>query len=224
MNASVCPTITAATAKTYQRQIEMVAGFAPRIHIDIADGELTPNKLMSVTRLWWPGNVRADIHVMYRQPLKHMDALIALQPQLIILHAEAQGDFGLFAQTAHRHGIEIGVALLQTTPVSAISQGLEFIDHVLVYSGKLGSFGGNANQALLGKVRALRKLKPTLEIGWDGGINDHNIDILAQAGVDVLNVGGFIQKSKNPQAAYATLCKAIHDRTKTPASQTLAEG
>ncbi len=53
----------------------------------------------------------------------------------------------------------------------------------------------------------LRKLKPELEIGWDGGVNDTNAAILVQSGVDVLNVGGFIQKSKDPQAAYNKLCE-----------------
>lgn len=207
--ATVCPTITAATAKTYQRQIEQVAGFAHRIHIDIADGILTPNKLIAPGRIWWPEEVLADIHVMHKNPMPHMQTLIGLRPQLIILHAEAQGDFGLFADLAHQHGVAVGVALLQTTPVSTIKRALDFIDHVLVFSGSLGHYGGTANTALLAKVRTLRELKPEIEIGWDGGVNDTNAAILAQSGVDVLNVGSFIQKSKDPWAAYERLCEQL---------------
>lgn len=209
MRVSVCPTVTAATAKTYQRQLELAASLSQHIHIDIADGILTPNKLIAPNRVWWPENIRADIHVMHKHPMEHMETLIALQPRLIILHAEAKGDFGLFAQTAHDHGIGIGVALLQTTPVSAIKQAIELLDHVLIFSGSLGKFGGKANTALLTKVRAIRKLKPEIEIGWDGGINDTNTAILAQSGVDVLNVGGYIHKSKDPWAAYDKLCNTL---------------
>ena len=42
-------------------------------------------------------------------------------------------------------------------------------------------------------------------IGWDGGINADNVVELVRAGVEVLNVGGFIQHSSDPGAAYAKL-------------------
>jgi pentose-5-phosphate-3-epimerase len=58
---------------------------------------------------------------------------------------------------------------------------------------------------LLDKVKELRKLKPTLEIGWDGGVNDRNARQLAEGGVDVLNVGGFIHSAEDSRAAYAKL-------------------
>jgi ribulose-phosphate 3-epimerase len=58
---------------------------------------------------------------------------------------------------------------------------------------------------LLNKVTELRKLKPELEIGWDGGINVDNAKQLSEGGVDVLNVGGAIQKAEDPKAAYDKL-------------------
>jgi 3-keto-L-gulonate-6-phosphate decarboxylase len=48
-------------------------------------------------------------------------------------------------------------------------------------------------------------LKPSLEIGWDGGVNTSNVQQFINGGVDVLNVGGFIQHAHNPQAAYLEL-------------------
>lgn len=202
---TVSPTVDAFTAEEFRTQIERIAGFAVRIHIDVADGSMTPEPLVPVADVWWPGGVRADIHVMYRQPLAHLPALVALGPQLVIFHAESEGSFALASEELHRHGIEAGVALLPETPVSVIESGLVHIDHVLVFSGDLGKFGGTADLGLLDKVKQLKALKPQLEIGWDGGINEQNIRTLANAGVDVLNAGGFIQNSKDPLAAYATL-------------------
>ncbi len=209
MNASICPTITAADAASYQQQIEKVAGFATRLHIDLADGVFTPANLVPVDQVWWPGGVRADLHVMCKRPLEVLPALIALQPQLIILHAESEGNFAEFAEAVHHHGIEAGVALLQTSPVETIKEGLPFIDHVLIFSGDLGRFGGKANPALLSKVRTLKSLKPQLEIGWDGGINAQNISALVRSGVEVLNVGGFIHNAEDPAAAYAMLANVL---------------
>jgi ribulose-phosphate 3-epimerase len=205
MAATIVPTIDAATADEYRAQIEHVANFALRLHIDTADGEMTPAPLLPIADVWWPGGVRADIHVMYKRPLEHLQALIALGPQLVIFHAESEGSFGQASAVLRKHGIEAGVALMQQTPVEAIEQGLHWVDHVLVYSGSLGIFGGTADMALLDKVRRLKQLKPQLEIGWDGGVNADNVRQLAEAGVDVLNSGGFIQKSDDPHAAYATL-------------------
>jgi len=202
----ICPTITRRTPEDYQQQIEKVAHFARRIHIDVADGALAPNELLPIDQVWWPGGMRADLHVMYRHPLKYLKTLIALGPQLVILHAEAEGNFMDCAELLHNHGIEAGIALLPGTGVETIEPGLEFIDHVLIFSGNLGHQGGSqADLKLLEKAKRLKSLKPSLEIGWDGGVNDQNVRQLARAGVEVVNAGGFIQNAPNPAAAYAKL-------------------
>lgn len=204
---SICPTVTATNAHNYRTQIERIAQFASRIHIDVSDGILAPNKLLDLDQVWWPGGVRADLHVMLDNPFDHVEIYRSLGSQLVIVHAEAKGDFMAFAEFMHRHGIETGVALLQDTPVETIVPAIDMIDHVLIFSGKLGYFGGQADLSLLDKVKQLKQIKPALEIGWDGGINDSNAMLLADGGVEVLNVGGFIQRSPQPRAAYEKLEK-----------------
>jgi ribulose-phosphate 3-epimerase len=202
----ICPTITASEPHTYRTQMERVAGFAHRVHIDLADGVFAPTKLVSVDEAWWPGGMRADLHVMYQRPFDYLDALVALGPQMIIVQAEAEGDFLTFAGRLHHHGIEAGVALLPQTPPEIIKPGLELIDHVLIFSGNLGHQGGSrADLQLLEKVKAIKALKPTIEIGWDGGVNDQNIKQLVNGGVEVVNVGGFIQGAIDAEKAYAEL-------------------
>lgn len=209
MAAEICPTIDAETLDEFNEQMHRVAPFVLRVHIDVADGILTPNKLVTIENIWWPGGVRADIHVMYKQPQPHIPALIALGPQLVILHAEGSGDFIACAEMLHKHGIEVGVALLPQTPVQTIVPALDVIDHVLVFSGNLGHFGGEADLTLLGKVTELKRLKPGLEIGWDGGVNERNAARLAEGGVDVLNSGGYIHKAADPHVAYAILASEV---------------
>lgn len=209
MQPSVCPTVTAENAHLYRTQIERVALFATRMHIDVSDGVLAPNKLLELDKVWWPGGVRADLHVMLENPFEHVQLYRALGPQLVIVHAEAQGDFIEFAELMHGHGIETGVALLQETAVETILPAIESIDHVLIFSGKLGYFGGQADLDLLEKVQHLRQIKPTLEIGWDGGINDQNARALVEGGVDVLNVGGFIHRAPDAAKAYELLTTAL---------------
>jgi ribulose-phosphate 3-epimerase len=209
MSATICPTVTTDNPSVYKLQVEQTIAYAHRIHIDLADGIFTRNKLMAIEDVWWPGGVRADLHVMYEKPFNHLAALIALRPQLIIVHAEADGDFMSFATDAHRYGIEVGVALLPETPVEAIQPALEVIDHVLIFSGNLGHFGGHADMGLLGKAQQLKTLKPRLELGWDGGVDDKNARLLALGGIDVLNAGGYLHGAVAPKTAYATLKKAV---------------
>jgi len=211
----ICPTIDAEDSEAYGKQVEKVALFAHRVHIDLGDGEFTPNKLVEIPEVWWPGGVRADLHVMYERPFDYVDELIALGPQLIIVHAEAEGEFGEFAQKIRRHGIEVGVALLQDTPVELIKPALGLVDHVLIFSGNLGYQGGSeADLGLLEKVKEIKAVRSTIEIGWDGGVNDQNIKQLIDGGVEVVNVGGFIQHSHDAAKAYESLMAAANPSQK----------
>lgn len=203
--AIICPTVLAGNEHDYREQVERIAHFAVRVHIDLADGIFAPSKTIAANHVWWPSGVQADLHVMYKEPFKHTKLFLKLRPELIIVHAEATGDFITFAEKAHEAGIQVGVALKPETQVGTIVPALDVIDHVLVFSGNLGHFGGQADTHLLTKVLKLKRLKKTLEVGWDGGINNQNAAILAASGVDVLNTGGYIQHAEHPESAYEQL-------------------
>lgn len=205
----ICPTITVNNSDDYQRYIERIASFAVRIHIDLADGTLTENKLINPDLIWWPGGVRADVHIMYKYPDRHFTLIMDLKPQLIIVHAEADGDFKWLANTLHNNGMEVGVALLAETPANVLFESIGLIDHVLIFSGNLGSYGGQADLSLLEKAHSLKAVKPQLEISWDGGINENNALALINGGVDVLNVGKYLQQAKSVEEAYARLEKVV---------------
>lgn len=209
---TICPTVTARNTDDYREQMERIAPFTERVHIDVADGVFTPVKLAPLRDVWWPHGVHADLHVMFQRPFEHTKEYVKLAPKLVIVHAEAEGQFFQFAEELLRHNIKVGVALKPHTAVDKIRGALEWIDHVLVFSGNLGHFGGTANTHLLTKVLHLRQLKPEIEIGWDGGINATNANLLAAGGVNVLNVGGFIHHARDPRAAYEQLAEQINSR------------
>ncbi|HET7060013.1 MAG TPA: hypothetical protein VFH99_01695 [Candidatus Saccharimonadales bacterium] len=205
--AVICPTITATDPHEYREQMERVQPFAKRVHIDLMDGHFAPTKSPDLRHIWWPDGVTADIHLMYQRPLPQLPMLIKLRPNLVIIHAEADVDHAHFADSLHKVGIRAGLAFLQDTPISPI---IKKFDHVLVFSGHLGYHGGQADLKLLDKVAELHELNPHVEIGWDGGITEQNAKQLAEAGVDVLNVGGSIQKAPDPPEAYAKLDSLIN--------------
>lgn len=207
----ICPTITAYDPAEYKRQIDQVASFAKRVHIDLMDGEFAPTKSPELSKIWWPPELEADIHLMYQNPMDYLDQLIKLKPRMIVIHNEAHVHHMHFAAELHKAGILAGLAVLKDTPIEYAYQIMHSFDHVLIFSGNLGYHGGEADLGLLDKVAKVREHHPEVEIGWDGGINADNAKQLITAGVDVLNVGGFVQNSANPAAAYAKLKEVIKD-------------
>jgi ribulose-phosphate 3-epimerase len=210
----ICPAILAADPKQYREQIEKVASFAQRIQIDLTDGVFAKNRTVSPGEAWWPVGIKPDFHLMYQRPDKAIHTILEHLPNMVIVHSEADGNFESFANLCHRHGVKIGVALLPRTTVESVLAALDKIDHILIFSGSLGSYGGHANFDLLNKVDIIKQHKPNIEIGWDGGVNDQNISNLAAGGIDVFSVGGFIQNSANPEHAYKVL-QRIADETGT---------
>lgn len=201
----ICPTILAKDADQFHAQLLKVMPFAKRIQIDLTDGKFAKAKTIALREVVLPKGIKSDLHLMYKMPGLQIKELVALKPHMVIIHAEGRGNFTNLAAVLHKFDIKVGVALLPETPIKNIEPALEHIDHLLIFSGDLGKFGGKADPSLLVKAQAAKEIKPSLEIGWDGGITDQNAHLLAAGGVDVLNVGGFIQKAKSPKAAYAKI-------------------
>ncbi|HET9411866.1 MAG TPA: hypothetical protein VFO38_03400 [Candidatus Saccharimonadales bacterium] len=203
--AQIVPCVTAADAHAYREQMARVAPFAKRVHIDFSDGQFSPVKMINPVQAYWPEGIVADLHLMLKDPTVHLETVVSLNPQLVIVHAESQGNLTSMILQLRALGIRTGVALLQQTPPQAAHQIIAEADHVLIFSGDLGHFGGMADLDLLKKVAQIKAINPTAEIGWDGGVNADNAAQLALGGIDVLNAGGFIQRAEDPKAAFNQL-------------------
>jgi ribulose-phosphate 3-epimerase len=206
--ADICPTVTAFNPHDYRAQIEMLEPFAKRLHIDLMDGQFAPTKSPDLEHIWLPEGIINDVHVMYERPTPYLEQLIKLQPSLVIIHYEAKLDHADFATKLRAGGVKAGLGILQRTSVAEVKTLLAGFDHIMIFSGNLGHHGSTADLNLLDKVQEAREAYPGIEIAWDGGITDQNAKELVDAGVDALNVGGFIHKAQDPQAAYAKL-KAV---------------
>jgi ribulose-phosphate 3-epimerase len=206
----IVPTITVETDEQYRLESLKLATFARRVHIDITDGEFAPVFLLSESQLTWPEGWDVDIHAMVTRPSEHLPQIIQLNPSLVVLHAEATEDLLPHFATLKQAGIKTGIALLKTTVPLTVEAAIKAVDHVLIFSGELGKHGGTASMMQLEKIRLVKKIRPDVEIGWDGGIKIDNAYTLTQGGVDVLNVGGEIANSLNPADTYNQLVKEIN--------------
>lgn len=207
--AVICPTVLAEDPGAYREQMARIEPFASRIQIDLADGIFAPNKTVDIAQVYWPDHLTADLHLMHENPMKSLETVISLNPNLAIIHAEAEGDLRAMVLELQSVGIKAGVALLKGSKPDDHQDLIGMADHILLFAGDLGHFGGTADMEVLRKVPDVLAINPTAELGWDGGITVENVPILLEAGIEVLNVGGFIQKADDPAAAFAGLSKLI---------------
>lgn len=207
---TICPTITVSNIDDYKKQLDINYSLTKRIQVDLMDGKFAPSLSPTPDDIWWPEDVLADVHLMYEKPMDYSERLVELKSNIVIVHAEIDLDLNEFADYFHKNNIKAGVCLLAPTEVKSVEYALKNIDHVIIFSGNLGYQGGSkVDFNLLKKIDEIHDINPKIEIGWDGGVNDETAKRLADGGVDVLNVGGFIQKAENPEAAYQKLVALV---------------
>ncbi|MEX0748717.1 MAG: hypothetical protein WD467_03630 [Candidatus Saccharimonadales bacterium] len=209
----IATAVLAETPEAFAHDLALAAALGDRIQFDIADGEFAPNKTLNLVQLYWPDSIRADLHLMVTEPLSQLETVIALNPHLVIFHAETltldAPELRAASEQLHVLGIKVGLALLPTTTVVSVAASLSLFDHVLVFTGELGHYGGTLNADCLPKIGEIKQIDSQLEVGVDGGINPDTAPAVVAAGADVLNVGGYLQGADNPEAAYATLKAAL---------------
>lgn len=208
----IAPAILADTPEAYKLSIDRYHPFTQRVHIDLADGEFAPTFTIGVDQLWWPQEWQVDIHAMVARPAEYVDVLTALKPHLIIFHVEAVADIIPVLKRVKQAGVKAGIALQRPTVPATVADAIQEADHVMVFTGTLGQYGGTASLMQLEKVRLIKAISPNVEIGWDGGVNLDNAYTLTQGGVDVLNVGKALASAADPGQMYAKLVSEINKR------------
>lgn len=206
----IVPTVLAETPEDYKAQVERIHPFTERAHVDITDGEFAPNFTIGAAQVWWPQEWVVDIHAMVARPSEYLETLVSLKPHMIIFHAEAEGDLVAALEQIKKFDIKAGIALERSTVPETVAPLIEAADHVMIFTGELGQFGGTASLMQLEKVRLIKAIKANVEIGWDGGVKIDNAYTLTQGGIDVLNVGSTIQQAADPQAMYKSLVQEIN--------------
>jgi ribulose-phosphate 3-epimerase len=216
----IVPTITATTPDDYARELARL-DFAPRLHIDIADGDLAPNRTVNLNQIYFSSrhsgldpesSQTIDLHLMIRRPAEWLHQIIALAPDLVILHAEIDEphvNLPKIFEHLRKFDIKCGLAILPETRTDDIREIIEIADHVLIFGGHLGYQGGTADLKQLAKVAQVRAINPHAEIAWDGGANLDNAIEIAAAGVEVINVGSAIAKTDNPEKSWQNLVEIL---------------
>jgi ribulose-phosphate 3-epimerase len=178
---------------------------ADMIHLDIMDGVFVPNLTIGfpiIKQIKAASKKPLDVHLMIVNPDVHLKNYQEAGADILTVHYEACTHLHRTVQEIKNLGMKAGVSLNPHSPVSLLEEILPYLDMVLIMSVNPGYGGQKFIDTSIDKVRKLKRmideknLNTLIEI--DGGINEKNIKMLNEAGVDVFVVGNAIFSAKNP--------------------------
>jgi len=205
----IAPSILAADFAALGEAIALAeAGGADLIHVDVMDGHFVPNITIGVpvvASLKKVAKVPLDVHLMIQDPDRYVEAFAKAGAARIAVHVEVLPHLHRSLQFIKSLGVEAGVAINPSTPVSAIEEVAGDVEHVLVMSVNPGFGGQTFIPRSESKIRAIRALLDAAgnaaPIGVDGGVDRTNIARLVAAGASMFVAGSAIFGASNPAAA-----------------------
>lgn len=196
----IAPSILAADFARLGEEVARVeqAG-ADLIHVDVMDGHFVPNltvgppivkALRKVTRL------PLDVHLMMTNPESYLTDFAENGANYLTVHVEACPHLHRTIQRIKELGVNAGVTLNPSTPITTLEEIAPSVDLVLIMSVNPGFGGQQFIPASLGKISRTRDLlyrtgsRALLEV--DGGVKVENAGEIVHAGADILVAGSAI--------------------------------
>jgi ribulose-phosphate 3-epimerase len=208
MNKSirVIPAILTDDPETLRKMLQQVASFTDYAQIDIMDSRFVPSRSVTWDQIdAIQPQIRWEAHLMVEQPEEYLACFQQAGAAKAIFHYEATSSLPLVIAAGRECGLEMGLAVNPETEVSHILPWADQIGSVLFLSVHPGFYGAKFLPEVLDKVKELRKARPNLIIGIDGGIKETNIAQIAASGVNEIFVGSAILMQPQPAEAYRKL-------------------
>ena len=209
----VAPSVLSADFGNLQRDVEEICDSGcDLVHVDVMDGHFVPNLTIGpvvVSAIASCATKPLDIHLMVENNTFFVDLFAPLKPEYISFHIEEEKHPHRLIQKIRSLGIKPAIVLNPHTPPEAIEYLLGDLDMVLLMSVNPG-FGGQSFIDIViekaSRLNALRnKINPNCLIEVDGGVSDKNVQILKDAGVDIVVAGSYIFKHEDRAKAIKSL-------------------
>jgi len=209
----VAPSILSADFGRLNDEITAICeGGCDLVHVDVMDGHFVPNMTIGpvvVSAAAKAATKPLDIHLMVENNTFFVELFAPLKPEYISFHIEEEKHPHRLIQKIRSYGIKPGIVLNPHTPPESVEYLLGELEMVLLMSVNPGFGGQSFIPSVLEKAKRLKQMivkqgAATL-IEVDGGVTDGNIDLLKDAGVDIVVAGSYVFK----HASYKTAIESL---------------
>ena len=211
----ISPSILSSDFANLAREVGAIAdGGADLAHVDVMDGNFVPNITIGVPVVASLKKVSAlplDVHLMISDPLFYIPAFLKAGSDMITFHLESDSDVSKTIDAIRSGGAKAGVALKPATPAEAVFPYLDRLDMVLVMTVEPGFGGQKYIEDSTERIRLVRAmltekgLDTDLEV--DGGIHLDNVELVLQAGANVIVAGSAIFGANTEERAVSFMEK-----------------
>ena len=209
----VAPSILSADFGNLANEIKAICDAGcDLVHVDVMDGHFVPNMTIGPVVVEPVAKVASkplDIHLMVENNTFFVDLFAPCKPLYISFHIESEKHPHRLIQKIRSYGIKPAIVLNPHSRPQEIEYLLEDLDMVLLMSVNPGFGGQKFIPSVVEKAKELKELinkrNPNCLIEVDGGVNDKNIKILKNAGVDIVVAGSYVFGSDDYKKAIKSL-------------------
>lgn len=178
-------------------------------HIDVMDGKFveqnTEEKMYTFTNeIKQMSNIPLDVHFMVENIKENIDRYLTFKPHIITFHLEACKDkeeVKKYIKYLQENEVKCGISIKPNTKVEEILEFLPYLHLCLIMTVEPGKGGQKLIPETVEKVRTLKKyieennLDTYIEV--DGGINPETVNLVKEAGADIIVAGSAIISAEN---------------------------
>ncbi len=197
----IAPSILSADFARLGEDVDNVlAAGADVVHFDVMDNHYVPNLTFGagICKALKNYGIKApiDVHLMVSPVDRLISDFLEAGADIITFHPEASHHIDRSLQLIKSGGAKAGLVFNPATPLHYLDYVLDKVDQILLMSVNPGFGGQKFIPKTLDKLREARRMIDAsgfdIRLEVDGGVTEHNIREIAEAGADMFVSGSAI--------------------------------